>query len=228
VTEARVPHRNQTAKTRYVLAKASDSINTSDRVLEKTMKSVFCGFAFFALLASTAAGQTASPKSASLPSPVAPAAAVKIDPGKEADIRRLLELTGAKALAVQTMNDMSQSLKPVLTNSLPPGDYREKLVNLFFAKFMAKADTQTLVDLAVPEYDKNFTREEILGLIQFYQTPLGKKSISLVPQLTSDLQQKGRKWGETLGRQCMMEVLAEHPEFEKEMADAQKATQSKN
>ena len=200
------------------------------------MKNVLCGFAIFALIASTAAGQAASPKS---PSPqssaqkadsstAAPAATARIDPGKEADIRRLLELTGAKALVVQTMNDLSQSLKPVLTNSLPPGDYREKLVNLFFVKFMAKADSQTLVDLAIPEYDKNFTYEEILGLIQFYQTPVGKKAISVLPQLMSDLQQRGRKWGEDLGRQSMIEVLAEHPEFQQQIADAQKAAQNKN
>ncbi len=126
------------------------------------------------------------------------------------------------------MNDMSQALKPVLTNTLPPGDYRAKLVDLFFVKFMAKADSRTLVDLAIPEYDKNFTHEEILGLIQFYQTPVGKKSISVLPQLMSDLQQKGRKWGEDVGRQSMIEVFAEHPEFKQQIADAQKAAQNKN
>ncbi len=126
------------------------------------------------------------------------------------------------------MNDMSQALKPVLTNTLPPGDYRAKLVDLFFVKFMAKADSRTLVDLAIPEYDKNFTHEEILGLIQFYQTPVGKKSISVLPQLMSDLQQKGRKWGEDVGRQSMIEVFAEHREFKQQIADAQKAAQNKN
>ena len=200
------------------------------------MNNALCRFAVFALLASTAAGQTAAPKSASPQSSpqkagasiAAAAATAKIDPGKEADIRRLLELTGARELATQTMNDMSQSLKPVLTNTLPPGDYRAKLVDLFFVKFMAKADSRTLVDLAIPEYDKNFTHEEILGLIQFYQTPVGKKSISVLPQLMSDLQQKGRKWGEDVGRQSMIEVFAEHPEFKQQIADAQKAAQNKN
>jgi uncharacterized protein len=200
------------------------------------MKSVFCGFAIFALLACTAVGQAAIPQSPSSqpsaqkvdPKTAAPAVAAKIDPSKEADIRRLLEATGTKSLMLQTMNDMSNSLKPVLTNSLPPGDYREKLVNLFFAKFMAKADSQTLIDFAIPEFDKNFSHEEILALIQFYQTPVGKKAISVLPQLSSALQQRGRKWGEDLGRQTMTEVLAEHPEFQQQIAEAQKAAQNKN
>jgi hypothetical protein len=93
---------------------------------------------------------------------------------------------------------------------------------------MAKADSNTLLDLAVPEYDKNFTREEIRGLIQFYESPLGKKAITVVPQLMAELQTKGRKWGEDLGRQSMLEVLAEHPEFEKQMEEAQKSAQDKN
>src|SRR5690242_16636527 len=74
--------------------------------------------------------------------------ATKIDPAKEADIRKLLDLIGTKAVVVQTMDSMSKSIKPLLTSSLPPGDYREKLVNLFFAKFSAKSDVEHLLDLA--------------------------------------------------------------------------------
>ena len=114
-------------------------------------------------------------------------------------------------------------MKPVLTNSLPPGEYREKLVNLFFAKFQAKADGQSLLEMAIPLYDKNLSHEEIKGLIQFYQTPLGQKAVSVMPKLTAELQEEGRKWGENLGRQSMIEVMSEHPELTLAMAEAQKA-----
>jgi len=141
------------------------------------------------------------------------AAVTKIDPAKEADIRRLLDLVGTKGLVVQTMDSMSRSIKPLLTNSLPPGEYREKLVDLFFGKFSSKADVQHLLDLAVPIYDKNFSHQEIRSLIEFYQTPLGQKAIATVPKVSAEMQEQGRKWGEDLGRQCMMEVLSEHPEL---------------
>jgi len=196
------------------------------------MKHFLSGVAVSLLATSIAAGQAAAPsKSAQLqdtkPASTA-ASAVKIDPAKEADIRRLLELSGARALALQMMDEMGKSLKPMLTNSLPPGDYRDKLVDLFFAKFMAKADSDSLVNLAVPEYDKNFTHDEILRLIAFYQTPVGKKAVAVIPQLTATLQQKGRTWGESLGRESMMEVLTEHPELQQQIVDAQKAAQAKN
>ncbi len=188
--------------------------------------------ASLALGQASALNTSAPPPSAKKPAPASTAtattASVAIDPAKEADIRRLLEVTGAKMLVEQTMGEMTKSLKPTLANSLPPGDYRDQLIDLFFAKFTAKANTQALLELSISSYDKNFTHEEIRGLLQFYQTPLGKKSISVMPQLLAELQEKGRKWGEDLGRQSMMEVLAEHPEFGKQLEEAQKAAQAKN
>jgi uncharacterized protein len=155
-----------------------------------------------------------------------PAAQAKIDPAKEADIRKLLELVGTKALISQTMESMSKSIKPLLTNSLPPGDYREKLVDLFFAKFTGKADVGHLLDLAVPVYDRNFSHQEIRSLIEFYQTPLGQKAIATLPKVTAEMQEQGRKWGEDLGKQCMVEVLSEHPELAEALNAAAQSTQA--
>jgi hypothetical protein len=138
------------------------------------------------------------------------------------DIRRLLDLVGTKALLSQTFDEMTKSLRPVLANSLPPGDYRDRLIDLFLAKFTAKENVQQFLELAVPVYDKNFSHQEIRSLIEFYQTPLGQKTISVLPKVTLELQEEGRKWGENLGRKAMMDVLSEHPE----LADALNAAQS--
>jgi uncharacterized protein len=146
----------------------------------------------------------------------------KIDPAKEADIRRLMDMVGIKKVMTDTMESMIQGLRPVLSNSLPPGDYREKLVDLFYAKFQSKADMTYLLDLAVPVYDKYFSHEEIKGLLAFYATPLGQKSISVMPQLTNEMRDAGRKWGEELGRTSMLEVLDEHPDLKTALEEAGK------
>jgi uncharacterized protein len=167
------------------------------------------------------APQNPPPKSA--PQPAATQSdEKKIDPGKEADIRKLLELTGTKTSMEQTMESMEKSVKPMVANSLPPGDYREKLVDLFFEKFRAKMDLQKLLDLAVPIYDKYFSDEDIKGLIQFYKTPLGQRASKALPQLTEELTEAGQQMGGVIARQSMMEVIAEHPELGKAMEDAQK------
>jgi hypothetical protein len=148
----------------------------------------------------------------------------RIDPAKEADIRRLLDVAGATTLIEQTMDAAVKNIKPLMTNSLPPGDYREKLVDLFFDKFRSKADKQQFIDLVVPIYDKYLSDEDVKGLIQFYSTPLGHKALSVLPRLAIESQEAGRKWGETLGRQSLLEVIAEHPDLAKAMEAAQKGS----
>jgi hypothetical protein len=153
-------------------------------------------------------------------SSAAPDTQAKIDPAKEADIRRLLDLAGTAALVQQLMSSMEQNMKPVLANSLPQGDYREKLIDLFFEKFHSKFDAKKILDLAVVRYDENFSDSEIKGLIEFYQTPLGNKLITMLPKVTAELQQDGQKLGRDMGRDSMIEVLAEHPDIAKALQEA--------
>lgn len=140
-------------------------------------------------------------------------AATRIDPSKRADIERLLELTGIKAIVASTMDSTMKSLRPLLISSLPPGEYREKLIDLFVDKFHSQADAQQVLELVVPIYDKHFSDEEIRGLIKFYETPLGQKSVSVLPQVSNEAREAGKAWGGNLGRQCMQQVLAEHPDI---------------
>ncbi len=151
-----------------------------------------------------------------------PMAQQKIDPAKEADIRRFLDLAGGTDAIKQVMDGMQANMKGSLVNSLPPGDYREQLVNLFFEKFRSKADTTHLIDLAVQVYDKYLSDDDIKGLIQFYSTPLGKKTLSVLPKVTVEMQSEGMQWGQTLGKDSMREVLAEHPELLKALQEAAK------
>jgi hypothetical protein len=149
-----------------------------------------------------------------------PAAPTKVDPAKEADIRRLLVAAGAKDLAIQTMSRMTTNIRPLMIQSLPPGDYRETLITLFFEKFQSKVNAQQFVDLMIPIYDKYLTDEDIKGLIQFYGTPLGQKTLKVLPELAADSQLAGQKWGEQMGRESMLEVLAEHPELKEALQTA--------
>lgn len=162
-------------------------------------------------------GQTA-------PAPAGGAAETKpaIDPAKAADIRRLLDLVGTKELMQQSFGGSMSQIKPLVTRSLPPGEYREKLVDLFFERFQSKVDLEQFMNMAVPVYDKYFSSEEIKQLMKFYETPIGKKSISVLPQLTNELRDMGQQWGADLGRKSMTEVLAEHPDLAMAMEEAGK------
>ena len=158
------------------------------------------------------------------PSPANDNRGTPIDAKKEADIRRMMELTGAGALGMQVMKNMESSVRPMMEDTLPPGAYRDKLIDLFFQKFHAQATQESLVDLVVPIYDRHFSDEEVKQLIAFYESPIGKKAVSELPQIVTESQQAGGAWGRDLGRKCMQEVLSEHPELAEAMAKAQHPT----
>jgi hypothetical protein len=146
----------------------------------------------------------------------------QIDPSKEAGIRRMMSLTHFDLLIEQTMNGMEGTIKTSMTNALPPGDYRDKLVDLFIKKFHSNLRTKELADRAIPVYDKHYSSSDIKELIRFYGTPVGQKLLKELPAVSAELQQAGSAWGEDVGKQTMMEVLAEHPDLAKALEEASK------
>jgi hypothetical protein len=176
--------------------------------------------------ASSLAAQSQAPSAAAAAaqansdSTAASAAPQKTDPAKAADIQRLLEVAGTKKMMADSMAGLLANIRPTLVKSLPPGPYREKLVTLFFERVQTKMQPQQFVDMAAAAYDKYLTDDEIKGLIAFYQTPLGQKTLTVLPQLTIELQTKGMEAGEQAGRESMQEVLAEHPDLAQSLQDA--------
>lgn len=154
-------------------------------------------------------------------SPAASAASQGINAAKEADIRQLMELAGTKATVTRMMSTMEDSMRPLLLHSLPPGEYRERLVRLFFEKLRTKISPQHVLDLAVPIYAEYFSDAEIKGLIQFYKTPLGRKWVSVQPRLQGQLLPATREWSKKMGREAMREVLEEHPDLAEKLKAAE-------
>jgi hypothetical protein len=217
-----------------------------DLLFPEVAMKVSAFLAFFVLTcAALAEGQISSPvaKQGDAPVPGASAETSKIDPkidskidptidpgidpGKAADIRHLLDLIHAAALATQMMAGAETSVRPLMVSSFRPGAYRDQLIALFFAKLHSKLKGEVAVNLLVPIYDKHWTDEDVKGLILFYETPLGQKMITVLPQVMAESQEAGRKWGESLGHDSIMEVFAEHPDLAKAAEAANKPSEPK-
>lgn len=146
-----------------------------------------------------------------------------MNPGEEADIRRLMELVRMKETITRMMTRMENAMTPLLLRALPPGPYRAQLVSLFIERFNSKTTPEHLLDLAVPVYSEYFSDAEIKGLIQFYQSPLGKKWVSMQPKVEAGILPAARSWGRETGRETMLEILQEHPRLAHELRAAQRA-----
>jgi hypothetical protein len=187
---------------------------------------LLCTAPLVAVAQQTAGAAPQSPQAQTKP-PAPPATAEPaakpasaIDPAKDAAIRKLFDVEGTKDTMRQVLAGMSGKMKPMLESSLPAGEYRAQLIDLFFQKFQSKLSVDQLVELAIPVYDRYFSLEDIEGLTKFYGTPLGKKVISVLPQVLLEVQGAGMKLGEQVGRDSMMEVLDEHPDLKKALEEA--------
>jgi hypothetical protein len=55
------------------------------------------------------------------------------------------------------------------------------------------------MNMILPIYDKHFTHQEIRQLITFYESPLGRKISTTLPEIQQESVDAGRAWGEKLG-----------------------------
>lgn len=129
------------------------------------------------------------------------ASADALTPAKRADIRQLLEMTGASSLAQQFVAATSQNLFRSLKESRPDVPDRafevmnRELAALFAEKLQAP---DGLLERTIPVYDKYFTHAEIRELLAFYQTRIGRKTIDVLPKVVGESMVLGEKWGESL------------------------------
>jgi hypothetical protein len=79
---------------------------------------------------------------------------------------------------------------------------------VFSNKLHERYKAEDLIDRLIPVYDRNLTHEEIVGLIQFYESPLGRRVIEVMPQIMQESFAVGSEWG----RQLVAEVFAEMEE----------------
>jgi hypothetical protein len=98
-----------------------------------------------------------------------------ISPEKEQAIKKLFDASGIRESIEQMLASSLESTKPAMKRMLPPGDYQEKLIDLFFERFRQKMKVDDLLELLTPIYDRYFSTEDLEGLTKFYQTPLARK-----------------------------------------------------
>jgi uncharacterized protein len=111
------------------------------------------------------------------------------DTSKIGNIKTLLAVTGSGKLGVQVVQNMLTSFKQSFPN----------VPEEFWNDFMKEVNPEVLTTMIVPIYDKYYTQEDIKKMIEFYQTPLGKKLILTMPQIMQESMQVGQTWGKEIG-----------------------------
>src|SRR5438046_6162216 len=136
-----------------------------------------------------------------------------VDPAKEADIRSLMELVGARDLVEDGENTAIEQSREKVLATLPNNDKGQAFVNAFAASCQKKFDVNQLTDQIVAAYDKHFTDEEIKGLLQFYGSPLGQRVAAEMPKIGRETQAAVRAAGAKAAKDSLAELKQQNPEI---------------
>ncbi|MFA9195800.1 DUF2059 domain-containing protein [Flavobacterium sp. FBOR7N2.3] len=117
---------------------------------------------------------------------------------KSQKINQLLELTGSGKMATLMMDQMMESFK----NSY------SKVNEEFWEDFKNEVKAEDLEKMIIPIYDKHYTESDIDQLIAFYNSPIGKKMISTMPQVIQESMVVGQAWGKQIGEKVLEQLKA--------------------
>jgi len=121
-------------------------------------------------------------------------------PEKRSDIIKLLKISGvidiANKMAVYASNQMIDALqgKKELTPRII------EIIKFEMSEVINEQihDEQAFFSYFAPIYDKYYTHSEIKGLISFYESELGRKTVRVMPSVTDECIVAGEKWGQSI------------------------------
>lgn len=155
-------------------------------------------------------GQPASDQSEKTRPPAT--ATVKPDPAKEAAIRHLMDLTQTSKLGDNIQSYITDQVRTGLARALKP-DSLPKFMDEFNQKLVSAAPASRVTDAIVPIYANAFSTEDIQGLIQFYESPLGQRVVKNLPSVDQQSQAAGVRIEQTAALTILRGMSDEYPEL---------------
>jgi hypothetical protein len=115
-----------------------------------------------------------------------------------ADIRRLMTLTGAGELGVQTGRQMLLALRPMV-----PGAPES-----FWRDLSARLRPDDLVEMVIPIYAKHLNAKDVKELIAFFESPAGRKLTRVQPAIVQESMAAGQVWGRRIAEDMVRQARA--------------------
>lgn len=134
-----------------------------------------------------------------------------IDPTKEADIRSLLELVGARDQVQDSMTRAAEQYREKLLETVPNNQQGQTFVNAVITRYEKKFDVDEVTEQLISVYDKHYSDDEIKGLLQFYGSPLGQKVAAESPRIGREIQESIRFSSGKAAKEALQEAKQDNP-----------------
>lgn len=116
---------------------------------------------------------------------------------KHDDTEKLMELVGTRQILRDIFDQDIDAQIAAMRRARP--DVPDQFWRDFAVEFKRQASPDELMKAILPIYDKHFTHQEIRQLIAFYESPLGRKISTTLPEIQRESIEAGQAWGEQLG-----------------------------
>ena len=140
-----------------------------------------------------------------------PSATPQIDPAKEADIRALLELVGARDQIEDAMTTLAEQYRKNLLATVPNNEQGQTFVNSVINEYEKSYDLDEVVNQLVAIYDRHYSGDEIKGLLQFYGTPFGQKVAAEQSKIMREVQEATRSTSAKTVHAALQHAKQENP-----------------
>jgi hypothetical protein len=170
---------------------------------------IYLGMFFVATRGSSPTAVQAAAQDAT--SQTATAASPQIDPAKNADIRSLIELVGARDQIEDSIASSAEQYREKLLSTVPNNERGQAFVNSVVTEYQRKFNLDEVVDQLVTIYDKHYTDDEIKGLLQFYGTPFGQKVAAEQSKISREAQETTRGTAYKTIHEALQQAKQENP-----------------
>jgi uncharacterized protein len=154
----------------------------------------------------------------------APVTGSRIDPAKEADIRRLMEVTGVNTLGDQLMTAGIAQFRASVMEARPDDPRAKQFADAFAARFQKHFDPHSVIETVIPVYDKHLSAEDLRALLDYYKSPFGQRMLKVLPEVARDSQMAGFSVGQKAADEALDDLKTEYPEFVSAQKDDEKKT----
>jgi uncharacterized protein len=134
-----------------------------------------------------------------------------IDPAKEADIRSLMELVGARDAVQDAVAKGTEQFRENLIASVPGNERGQQFVNAFVADYQKRFNADDVTGQLVAIYDKHFSEDDIRALLQFYGSPLGQKYAAEMPKIMAETQAANRVITTRTAKEVLQGLRKQYP-----------------
>ncbi len=115
---------------------------------------------------------------------------------KNKKVKEFLEVSGAAKMGEQVVSSMIEMFK---------SSYSDVQIE-FWNEFKKEIKSDQLIDLVTPIYAKHYTEQELNELINFYKSPIGQKTVNLLPVITEESMAVGQQWGMDIAGKALQKL----------------------